>query len=222
MLVERVAGPEAKPETARVHRAHGGRRLGDDRRMRPERRTGHPRPDVTPGVLGGRRHERPDEGGVPLLRGPRLDVIRRHHAREAGGFRLLAETDQLARMELLQHGRITDLRHAANSPPSRLKPVLSEIAELRGRAKEASTAPAAATTSARTKCLSRKCCPGRMVLSVVAGSLRKKRATRRPTKKSTRPAKKASGLFCSALSCMSPPDGHRLSRIRDTIPNAAQ
>src|SRR3981189_3307627 len=65
-------------------------------------------------IAGGRRHERPHERRIPLLRRPRLDMVCGHHTREASGFRLLAETAQLARMELLEHCSIADLGHALN------------------------------------------------------------------------------------------------------------
>src|SRR6202011_1005050 len=100
-----------EPEAAWEHGAHGGRSLGDDRRVRAERWTGDPRSDVTLGVLRGRCHEGPHEGGVALLRRPGLNMVRGHHAREPGRLRLLAEADQLARMELLEHGGVANLRH---------------------------------------------------------------------------------------------------------------
>src|SRR5207244_12866567 len=117
VTVESLARAEAEPETPRIHGAHRRRRLGDDGRMRSERGTGDPGSDVATGMLGGRRHEGPHKGSIALLRGPWLDVIGRHHPGEARGLRLRAKINQLARMELLEHGRIADLCHAANSRP---------------------------------------------------------------------------------------------------------
>src|SRR5712692_1710001 len=51
VLVERLAGSEPQPETARVDRGHGGGRLGDDRGVRSKRGAGDARADVAPRVL---------------------------------------------------------------------------------------------------------------------------------------------------------------------------
>src|SRR5205814_892214 len=66
---------------------------------------------VSARAFGRRRHEGPDEAGLTLLGDPGLDVICRHDAGETGRLRLYAETEQVLRMELLQHRGITDLGH---------------------------------------------------------------------------------------------------------------
>src|SRR5205823_11860602 len=83
MFVESFAGADTEPEAARIHRCHGGGRLGDHRWVVPEGWTGHSGADVAFSVLGGSHHERPDESGIALLRCPGLEVVRRHDARES-------------------------------------------------------------------------------------------------------------------------------------------
>src|SRR5438445_10312668 len=59
VLVERLAGSEPEPETARVDRGHRGGRLGDDRGMPAKRRARDARTAVAAGRLCWRRPERP-------------------------------------------------------------------------------------------------------------------------------------------------------------------
>src|SRR6185437_5631168 len=108
------ARPQTEPEAPREHRAerrggmrdHGGvvapARIGD-RGPETERRA---QPEGT--------HERPGERRLALLRRPRVEVLRDHEAGvEARVLGLGTPVEQVRRVELLEHGRVADLRHRA-------------------------------------------------------------------------------------------------------------
>ena len=63
VLVEVFAGPHAEEEAAGHERSGGGGRLGDDRRVDPDRRAGDAGPDAQPfGGLGQGAEDTPHEG----------------------------------------------------------------------------------------------------------------------------------------------------------------
>src|SRR6185295_15255734 len=101
-LVERLTRTEPEPETTRGHGALRGGRLRDDRWVIAERWTRDARPERHRlGRRAERRHPRPDEGVVSLLRYPRLEVIGRHHPPEAVGFREPGVFEELGWVKLL-------------------------------------------------------------------------------------------------------------------------
>ena len=112
MLVERLAGAQPQPEPAGEHGAQRRRGVGDDggvvakagaRHRGPERQR-RPRPE--------RAHERPREGALALLRGPRVEVLADHEpGRETGVLGLRAPVEQVGRVELLEHRGVADRRH---------------------------------------------------------------------------------------------------------------
>ncbi len=118
-------GAEAQPEAAGVHRPEGRGGVGHDRRVHPEARERHGRPEPQRRPLAEGAHEAPGVRGLALLGRPRVEVLGDHEAGlEPGLLGLGAPVEQLGRVELLEHRRVADLRHARNGtaafrPPSR-------------------------------------------------------------------------------------------------------
>ena len=85
-----LASPRAqrRPEPARVHRAEGGDRLGDDRRVVALARRVDDAERQRRG-LQRRAEPRPGERRVALAGAPRREVVRRHRGVEAGRLGLL-------------------------------------------------------------------------------------------------------------------------------------
>ncbi len=113
VLVQRFAGAKAEPEATGVHGAERRRSVGDDRRVVAEPGTGDRGAEREAGALAERAHEAPREGGLSLLRRPRMEVLADLEAGvEPGGFGLFGPIEQIRRMELLEHACVPDLRHA--------------------------------------------------------------------------------------------------------------
>ena len=119
VLIQRLAGAQPQPDPTGVHGAQRARRVGDDGGVVAESRAGHRRPEGQRGPLPQRAHEAPGEGRLPLLRGPRMEVLADLEAgAEPGRLRLLRPVEQVGRMELLEHAGVTDLRHARSLQPT--------------------------------------------------------------------------------------------------------
>ena len=108
VLVQGLARADAEPGAAGVHRLERRRRLGDDRRVEPERRAGHAGAEVAGGALADSGQHVPHEGGLALLRHPGLEVVGGHAAGEAVLLGQRGQLDRLGGVELLQHGGVAD------------------------------------------------------------------------------------------------------------------
>jgi hypothetical protein len=114
VLVERLTGTQAQPEAAGVHGAQRGRRVGDDRGVVAEAGAGDRRAEGERGALAEGAHEAPREGALALLRRPRVEVLADLEPRaESGPLRLFGPVEQVGGVELLEHRRVSDLRHGA-------------------------------------------------------------------------------------------------------------
>jgi hypothetical protein len=119
VLVQRLPGAETQPETAGVHGAQGGRRVGDHRRVVAEAGAGDGRAERQRRALAQRAHEAPREGSLSLLRGPWMEVLADLESRrEPGSLGLLSPVEQVGGMELLEHAGVADLRHAPSLHPT--------------------------------------------------------------------------------------------------------
>ena len=83
VLVERLAGAQAQPVPARVHRGERGGGLRDHRGVPAEGGRGDAGAHVALGALTDRGEHAPHERGLALGGHPRLEVVGRHHAGEA-------------------------------------------------------------------------------------------------------------------------------------------
>ena len=111
VLVEGLAGADPQPVPAREQRGRRRRGLGHHRGMPPEAGGRHPGAQVSRRVLADRCEDAPDEGGLPLLRGPRLEVVGGHDAGEAVALRVDGQIDRVPGWQVLESQRETDRRH---------------------------------------------------------------------------------------------------------------
>jgi hypothetical protein len=96
VLVQRLARANAEHETAFCHDLGRGRSLGDDRRMKPERRARDASGDLVPGCRGDASDDAPDEWALSLALDPGMEVIGDEHGRESGFFTYLCLIDKVA------------------------------------------------------------------------------------------------------------------------------
>ena len=106
VLVERLAGADAEPVPAGVHRLEGRAGLRDHRGVEPERRAGDAGAEVAGGALADGGQHVPHERRLALRGHPRLEVVGGHAAGEAVLLGERRQLDRLARMELLEHRRV--------------------------------------------------------------------------------------------------------------------
>jgi hypothetical protein len=101
-LVEPLAGADAEEEPARHHRRCRRGRVGDDRRVRADRRARHrgPDPDAL-GDLRDRAEHAPHERRLPLPQRPRVEVVGDRDEGEAGLLGPARRVDQQAGRVLL-------------------------------------------------------------------------------------------------------------------------
>jgi hypothetical protein len=76
---------------------------------------GDTRPDVAVRSFTQCRENFPDEGRLPLLGNPGLEMVGGHHSGEAFGLGIGGERHSLGRMELFKHGGIADSQFADHS-----------------------------------------------------------------------------------------------------------
>src|SRR5829696_8798870 len=117
VLVEVFPGPDAKEEAALHHHRGGGARVGDDRRVHPNRRAGDARPEAQPlGGLGNAAYDGPYERALTLTVDPRMKVIGDEGEREPRLLRPRGVADELRGPVLLAGQGIAELWHGALLP----------------------------------------------------------------------------------------------------------
>jgi len=95
VLVEILAGADAKKKSSRHHRGGRSCRLRDDRWMNPENRASDTGTEPKPRRRMGNAADRsPNKGGMALPANPRVEVIRNERIRESGLFGLDGKIDQ--------------------------------------------------------------------------------------------------------------------------------
>ena len=95
VLVERLTRADTEREPAAEHPGRGRGRLGDDRGMGPDRRTGHGGRHGQRAGLGQRADDRPDERALTLLVVPWVEVVADPERVEARRLRSRGLLDEL-------------------------------------------------------------------------------------------------------------------------------